>query len=75
MPGITGIISNRLTAENRTQLDSMLKSLLHEDFYKSGSLVNEEAGVAVGWASHPGYFSFCMPVWNEDNNILLVFTG
>jgi asparagine synthase (glutamine-hydrolysing) len=75
MPGITGIISNRLRAENGAQLDSMLKSLLHEDFYKSGSLVDQEAGVAVGWVSHPGSFSDCMPVWNEDKNILLVFTG
>jgi asparagine synthase (glutamine-hydrolysing) len=75
MPGITGIISKRLSAENRAQLDSMLKSLLHEDFYKSGSLVNEQAGVAVGWVSHPGSFSDCMPVWNEHKNVLLVFTG
>jgi asparagine synthase (glutamine-hydrolysing) len=75
MPGITGIISHRLSAENRVQLSSMIKSLLHEDFYKSGSLVNEVAGVAVGWVSHPGSFADCMPVWNEDKNILLVFSG
>jgi asparagine synthase (glutamine-hydrolysing) len=53
----------------------MIKSLLHEDFYKSGSLVNEEAGVAIGWVSHPGSFSDCMPVWNENKTVLLVFTG
>jgi asparagine synthase (glutamine-hydrolysing) len=75
MPAITGIISNRLSPENRIELDSMIKSLLHEDFYRSGSLVNEEAGVAIGWVSYPGSFSDCMPVWNEDKNVLLVFTG
>jgi asparagine synthase (glutamine-hydrolysing) len=53
----------------------MIKSLLHEDFYKSGSLVNEGAGVAIGWVSHPGSFSDCMPVWNENKTVLLVFTG
>jgi asparagine synthase (glutamine-hydrolysing) len=75
MPGITGIICHRLGPERRVKLDSMIKSLLHEDFYKSGSLVNEEAGVAIGWVSHPGSFSDCMPVWNENKTVLLVFTG
>lgn len=75
MPGITGIIRHRLGPEKRVELDSMIKSLLHEDFYKSGSLVNEEAGVAIGWVTHPGSFSDCMPVWNENKTVLLVFTG
>jgi asparagine synthase (glutamine-hydrolysing) len=75
MPGITGIISKGLNQENRAELDSMIQCLLHEDFYKSGALINEEAGLAVGWVSHPGSFSDCMPVWNEDKNVLLVFTG
>jgi asparagine synthase (glutamine-hydrolysing) len=75
MPGITGIITNRLSAERRVELDSMIKSLLHEDFYKSGSLTNEKAGVAVGWVSHPGSFSDGMPIWNEDKTVLLIFTG
>jgi asparagine synthase (glutamine-hydrolysing) len=75
MPGIAGIISNRFKAEDRLQLDSMVRALMHEDFYKSGSLVNEKAGVAVGWVSHPGSFSDCMPVWNEEKNVLLVWTG
>jgi hypothetical protein len=30
MPGITGIISDRLSAENRIELNWMMKSLLHE---------------------------------------------
>lgn len=75
MPGITGIISNRLTGENRVHLDSMISALVHEDFYRSGSLVSEKAGVAVGWVAHPGSFSDCMPVWNEDKSVLLIFAG
>jgi asparagine synthase (glutamine-hydrolysing) len=75
MPGITGIITNRLNADHRIQVDAMVKSLTYEDFYKPGSLVNEKAGVAVGWVSHAGSFSDCMPVWNENKTVLLVFTG
>jgi asparagine synthase (glutamine-hydrolysing) len=75
MPGIAGIISHRFKAEARLQLDSMVRALMHEDFYTSGSFVNEKGGVAVGWVSHPGSFSDCMPVWNEEKNVLLVWTG
>jgi len=75
MPSIAGIVSNRPSAGNRAELVSMIQSLLHEDFYKSGSLVDEDAGIAVGWVTHPGSFSDCMPVWNEARNVLLVFAG
>jgi len=49
----------------------MIQSLLHEDFYKSGSLVDEDAGIAVGWVTHPGSFSDCMPVWNKLGTFFL----
>src|ERR1700739_3913293 len=75
MPGITGIISNRLNPNNRAELDSMVRCLLHEKFYKTGTLVCEAARGAVGWISHPGSFSDCMPVWNEDKNVCLIFSG
>jgi asparagine synthase (glutamine-hydrolysing) len=75
MPGITGIISNRLSEESGVQLDAMVGAMMHEDFYKSGSFVSEKAGVAVGWVALPDSFSDCMPVWNEDKSVLLVFAG
>jgi asparagine synthase (glutamine-hydrolysing) len=75
MPGITGIITNRLSENHRVQLDAMIKSLVHEDFHKPGTVVNEETGVALGWVSHAGSFSDCMPVWNEDKSVLLVLHG
>jgi asparagine synthase (glutamine-hydrolysing) len=75
MPGITGIISNRLNLENRAELDSMIACMLHEKFYKSGTFFSEAAGVAVGWVSHPGSFADCMPVWNDDKNVCLIFAG
>jgi asparagine synthase (glutamine-hydrolysing) len=75
MPGIAGIISKELNPGNRAELDSMIQCMLHEDFYKSGTFISEEGGVAVGWISHPGSFSDCMPVWNEAKNICLIFCG
>src|SRR5262249_29247749 len=32
-------------------------------------------GLGIGWISHPGSFSDCMPVWNEEKNVCLIFTG
>jgi asparagine synthase (glutamine-hydrolysing) len=75
MPGIAGIIGKGLHPENRAEIDSMIQCMLHEDFYKSGTFISEEAGVAVGWVSHPGSFSDCMPVWNEDKSVFFIFSG
>src|SRR5271166_968925 len=75
MPGIAGIISNGLNPGDRAELDSMIRCLLHEDFHKFGTFISEEAGLAVGWVTHPGSFSDCMPVWNEEKNVCLIFTG
>src|SRR5271165_798693 len=75
MPGIAGIISNGRNPGSRSELDLMIRCMLHEDFYKSGAFISEEAGLAVGWVTHPGSFSDCMPVWNEDKNVCLIFNG
>jgi asparagine synthase (glutamine-hydrolysing) len=75
MAGIAGIISKQLDSGVSGELDSMLRCLLHENFYKFGAWINEEVGVALGWASDPGSFSDCMPVWNADKTVCLIFTG
>jgi asparagine synthase (glutamine-hydrolysing) len=75
MPGIAGIIGQGLNPEHRAQLDSMVRCLLHESFYNFGTFTSEEVGVAAGWVSHAGSFSDCMPVWNEDKTICLIYTG
>jgi asparagine synthase (glutamine-hydrolysing) len=53
----------------------MVRCLLHESFYRSGTFVNQSLGVAVGWVSHGGSFSDCMPVWNETRDVCLVYSG
>src|SRR5258708_16281028 len=75
MPGIAGIVSKDLNPGHRAELESMVRSMLHEDFYKSGTYLSEEAGVAVGWVTHPGSFSDGMPIWNERKEICLIFSG
>jgi asparagine synthase (glutamine-hydrolysing) len=75
MPGIAGIIGAGLHSKNRVDVESMVGCMLHEAFYKSGTFVSEEAGVAVGWTCHPDSFSDGMPVWNEQRSVCLIFCG
>lgn len=75
MPGIAGIISDRLNPDDRTALDAMIRCMLQEDFYKSGTFISEQAGLEIGWVSHPGSFSDYMPVWNEEKNVCLILAG
>jgi asparagine synthase (glutamine-hydrolysing) len=75
MPGIVGIIRPGSSSENQTVLGSMLKCMVHESFYASGTLIEEKLGLAVGWTSLQNSFSDCLPVWNEDRDICLIFSG
>lgn len=53
----------------------MVKAMMHETFYTSGTYVNPELGLWIGWVLHRGTFSDCMPVWNENRDICLIFIG
>src|SRR6266404_532121 len=75
MPGITGIIGRKPRSENRAELEAMVASMTHEPFYTSGTLANERLGLWIGWTGFEGSFSDCMPVWNENKDVCLVFAG
>jgi asparagine synthase (glutamine-hydrolysing) len=75
MPGMTGIIAKDGSVGHKAALDAMVQRMLHEPFYSSGTYVNEQSGLYVGWACHEGSFSDCLPIWNEKKNICLIFNG
>jgi asparagine synthase (glutamine-hydrolysing) len=75
MPGIVGLITNRPRQDAERQLLGMLNSLRHEVFYNSGTWMNEELGVYVGWVARKGSFSDGMPICNERDDVVLVFAG
>jgi len=75
MPGILGIIGNESGKEKEAALCQMVQCMKHEPFYTSGTYANGRMGVHVGWVSHRGSFSDCMPVWNERKDICLIFSG
>jgi len=75
MPGITGIIGLGTPEEKKADLFRMVRSMIHEAFYSSGTYIHEKLGLWLGWVGHRGSFSDGMPVWNEKQDIGLVFSG
>ncbi len=75
MPGITGIISDKPREQNERDLHLMIECLMHEPFYSSGTYVNEKLNLYAGWVCHMGSFSDCMPIFNEEKDLILIFSG
>ena len=75
MPGIFGLITKMPRAWAEPQLLRMLKVLRHESFYETGTWIDEQAGVYVGWTERENSFSSGMPLRNERGEIVLVFSG
>ena len=75
MPGIVGFIPAAGVELHRPVLDAMLGCMLHESHYTSGTLIEKEFGLEVGWVCHNKSFSDCLPIWNETRDVCLVFSG
>jgi asparagine synthase (glutamine-hydrolysing) len=75
MPGIVGLITKMPRAWAEPQLLRMLGVLHHESFYVTGTWVDEQSGIYVGWTARENSFSDGMPVQNERGDVALVFSG
>lgn len=75
MPGIVGIIGSDALQESASVLHRMVKTMLYEPFYTSGTYVNDSVGLGVGWVCHAESFADCMPIWNETKDICIIFSG
>jgi asparagine synthase (glutamine-hydrolysing) len=75
MPGLFGIIAKNHPDFNILAFNKMLNCLNHEDFYHCGTYVDKKLGFWIGWVNAKGSFSECMPVWNENKEVCLFFSG
>ena len=75
MPGIAGIIGRKAQGKNVEDLHLMVRAMMHEPFYTSGTYCNEKLGLCLAWVCHKDSFSDCMPVFNERKDLVLIFTG
>jgi len=75
MPGIVGFISRMPREQAERELLRMVEVLHHENFYVTGTWVEESLGVYVGWIARKDSFSDGMPLRNERGDVVLVFAG
>jgi len=75
MPGIVGLITKLPRAKAENELFNMVESVRHESFYTSGTWIDPEQGVYVGWVARQGSFADSMPLRNEQGDVTLVFSG
>ena len=76
MPGLTGIINqHRSPEECHATAKTMLECMWNEPFYTTGTYINEEIGFWAGWVCQEGSFSDCLPIWNQERDICLLFSG
>lgn len=75
MPGLVGIIGNGSPGKHAHDLRQMMSCMNQESFYRSGTYINEELGVFIGWTCHQDSYSDCMPIMNERQDIILLFAG
>src|SRR5258708_3563488 len=75
MPGIVGLISRMPREEAERELLQMIEALRHENFYVTGSWMEESLGIYVGWVARKGSFSDAMPLRNERGDVVLAFAG
>jgi asparagine synthase (glutamine-hydrolysing) len=75
MPGIVGFVTKMPRAEAEPQLLRMVESLRHEAFYRTGTWIDESAGVYIGWSARKDSFADGMPLTNQQGSVILVFAG
>ncbi|HPQ44610.1 MAG TPA: hypothetical protein PKZ42_10325 [Syntrophales bacterium] len=75
MPGIAGIINKLPREKNEKELDLMIGCMMHENFYKSSTYINQKLGIYIGGVAAIDSFSDCMPIFNERKDMVLLFWG
>jgi asparagine synthase (glutamine-hydrolysing) len=75
MPGIVGLITQMPPEQAELELRRMVEAMRHETFYETGTWCDHSLGVYVGWAERERSFSSGMPLANERQNVVLVFSG
>jgi asparagine synthase (glutamine-hydrolysing) len=75
VPGVVGLITKMSREWAEPQLMRMVEALRHESFYVTGTWIDESLGVYVGWVARENSFSDGMPIRNEHDDVVLIFSG
>jgi asparagine synthase (glutamine-hydrolysing) len=75
MPGIAGLITRIPRQRAEAELQRMVAALHHESFYQCGTWIDETMGIYVGWAVLKESSCNALPLRNETEDAVLVFSG
>jgi len=75
MPGIAGIVSTKLPEERGRIVSCMVDSMKHEPFYISAFHSEPEMAIYAGSVALDGSLASGQAYFNEERNIVLLFSG
>ncbi len=75
MPGIVGLLTELPREAAEPQLLRMVESLRHEDFYVTGTWIDESLGVFVGWTERGPLPTDRRSLRSLHHDVSLVFSG
>jgi asparagine synthase (glutamine-hydrolysing) len=75
MPGIVGLVTRMPRQRAERELHRMVAILRHEEFYETGTWLDESLGVYLGWSARRDSASARLPLRDETGSIALVLSG
>jgi asparagine synthase (glutamine-hydrolysing) len=75
VPGIVGIVTRIRREVAEAQLKRMVESMRHESFYETGTWIDEDLGLYLGWVTRGDGRTGTNPIYNQQRDKVLVFTG
>src|SRR5437899_549293 len=75
MPGLVGLVTKMPRERAEAELGRMLESIRHEPCYRTGTWIDESAGVYVGWALRAKSLADALPICNEKGDVVLIVSG
>lgn len=75
MPGLVGLITEMPSKQAEAEVLRMLATLRHESSYVTGTWSDESLGIYLGWVVRDERTASSMPLFNEQRNLVLVFSG
>ena len=75
MPGMAALITKLPREQAMAELCRMMATLRHEPSYCTGTLIDEAAGVYVGWTLRESDRAAEMPLRGERGDVAMVFSG
>ena len=75
MPGIVGIVGQADPAEYQRQIETMIRTLMHEPTYVSGTQLDANLGVYAGWVAHGDSFAARQSTSRSEGQPTLLFSG